>query len=75
MLPLFDNNIVKTATIVEVPCEGEVSLLLALPDGSAGLEELEEKLNGETLREALSKMRPRKIDLKVPVFNHRSGNP
>ncbi len=60
-----------------MPSEQEdVSLLFALPDVSNdgdALLRLEEKLNVETFNQILKKMKPRKLDLKIPLFNHQSG--
>ena len=58
--------------------QDDVSLLFALPDVSNdgdgdALRRLEEKLNVETLNQILKKMKPRKLDLKIPLFNHQSG--
>ena len=55
----------------------DVSLMFALPDvsndGGDAVRRLEEKLKVETFNKILKKMKPRKIDLKIPRFNHRSG--
>jgi serine protease inhibitor len=56
--------------------QDDVSLMFALPDVSNdgdALRRLEEQLNVETFNQILKKMKPRKLDLKIPLFNHQSG--
>lgn len=69
------------ATVAEVPYGGEddaeFSLILALPGKpgefvAGGLSKLESKLTSETWNSLLHRMARRRVDLQVPLFDHRS---
>jgi serpin B len=60
-------------TALELPYENEdLNMLVVLPKSRDGLRDLEKKLNGQKLRDIVSKLEKKKVDVQLPKFQVRS---
>ena len=66
----------QSATFAQVPCHGDVSLVLGLPHSSSdqALRQLEQKLeNAKIWKNIFKSMRPEGVVLRVPLVNQTFG--
>jgi len=58
---------------LELPYEDqELSMVLVLPQARDGMRDLEKKLTGQQLRDILSRLQNKKVDVQLPKFQVRS---
>jgi hypothetical protein len=62
------------ATFIAIPSDdGATTATLAKPDEWVPLDRLEQKLTGAAWSRVLSKLRPQKLTVRIPVMEIRSG--